>query len=145
MRKNIPQRCPHCNASMNEHPHTLNLGLCKALYYCAKKYKKNPFHIKELSTVQYCNFQVLRYWKLIEPHTIAGDRKGGWWRLTANGISFCQLQIMLPEKLWSYRGEVVKDSWIGERLVLITQVGKGYDYRKDYEENASGHNGIEFP
>jgi hypothetical protein len=145
MRNTNPQRCPHCDASMNEHPHTLNVGLCKALYYCARKYKKNPFHIKELSTVQYCNFQTLRYWGLIEHHVDEGDRKGGWWKLTATGIGFCQLTLRLPEKLWSYRGKRVKDSWVGERLVLITQVSKGYDYRGDYEHSARGLNGIEYP
>jgi hypothetical protein len=131
---------------MNEHPHKLNVGLCKSLYYCAKNYKKEPFKVSDLpSKVVYCNFQSLRYWGLIEPHIVAGDRKGVMWKVTARGIGFCRLDIKLPEKVWSYRGKLVPDSWKGEKMVLITQVGKGYDYRKDYEESASGHNGIEFP
>ena len=144
-RKAPPKRCPHCDASMNEHRHKLNVPLMKALYYVVKTYKKEPFHIKVLDTIAYCNFQSLRYWGLIEPHFEKGDRKGGQWKVTARGLGFCMLQSKLPEVVWSYRGKLVKDSWVGERMVLITQVGKGYDYRKDYEEVASGHNGIQFP
>ena len=144
-RKTTPKRCPHCDASMNEHRHKLNVPLMKALYYAVKTHKKEPFKVAELDKIAYCNFQSLRYWGLIEPHFEAGNRKGGMWKVTASGLGFCQLKTKLPEVLWSYRGKRVADSWKGEKYVLITQVGDGYDYRKDYEENASGHNGIQYP
>ena len=146
-RKAEPKRCPHCNASMNEHRHKLNKNLMKALYYVAKTYKKEPFNIKELDKVAYCNFQSLRYWGLIEPHFEKGDRKGGQWKVTANGLGFCMLQSKVPEVVWSYRGKIVPNSWEQDKSKwkLITQVDGGYDYRKDYEEVASGHNGISFP
>ena len=146
-RKAPPKKCEHCGASMNEHRHKLNVPLMKALYFCAKTYKKEPFKISQLDKVAYCNFQSLRYWGLIEPHFEKGDRKGGMWKVTPSGLGFCMLTSRVPEVLWSYRGKRVADSWEKDtsKWKLITQIDGGYDYCKDYEEVASGHNGIQFP
>lgn len=88
--------------------------LIKALYFCAKNYRENPFSISELDKLQNFNFNQLRSKGLIKKYSEKGNRKGGIWKVTTRGIRFCKLQPNLLEKFWVQQDEK-------EKYVLITQ------------------------
>lgn len=55
-----------------------------------------------LNHSQTCNFHKLRYWKLVE------KLGGGEWAITKDGYDFLDHKISVPEKVITYRGEVVR-------------------------------------
>ena len=120
-------KCPHCGAGMKAWWHTLSTGLVGALIIAiefVKKNNNNEFHLLndlQLSKTQYNNFQKLRLHGLVTQV----DNKGGYWLITARGGKFLRGEISIPERVQTFRNEVIGHS---KETVHIS------DYRNTFPE-----------
>lgn len=131
--------CDHCGAKIVEYPHTLNKGLMRALY---KVYRSGggPINLKNvlpsLTRNEWDNFQKLKYWNLVEQVIVDGSRKKGVWLITELGKKFVTGNISLPNKVWTFRGEIVK--YEGSNI-FIQDITDGYKFRPEYANESISH------
>jgi hypothetical protein len=122
--------CKLCGAKTVEYSHNINKGLCNAI---VKLY--NAGGMAQLSNIsltksEYCNFQKLKYWGLVDKITNIEKRgKGGEWMITKSGKDFVMGQCAIPEKAITYRGETIRHEGADTFIHLIIS---DYDYRPFY-------------
>ena len=118
-----------------EYKHGLSKGLCRSLIQIAIAFKDTKAHeIKDMG-LDYnhrCNFQKLRYWRLVEK---VGEQtgKGGLWRITETGKEFIQGKISLPKFVWTFRGVIAR--YEGE-YITIFDVTDGWKSRSQYAQES---------
>lgn len=132
--------CETCGAKLVEYKHGLSKGLCRSLIQVAVAFKDTKAHeIKDMG-LDYnhrCNFQKLRYWRLVEK---VGEQtgKGGLWRITETGKEFIQGKISLPKFVWTYRGKV--ERYDGEHITIF-DVSDGWKSRSEYAKESKVREG----
>jgi hypothetical protein len=98
------KKCKECGVKIVEHKHYLNLSLVKSLQIIFEKSEDQPIKISllPLTLVQVCNFQKLKYWKLVK------SLGGGEWKLTHKGGLFLNGTISIHRSVCTFRGTVTK-------------------------------------
>jgi len=137
-----PCKCPHCGASMKMHWHRISKGLAQTLVKFREVVvhggKFNKVHLTRdmnLTKNEYNNFQKLRYHGLVAKVKENGNRVEGYWLLTKRGNLFCKNQLMIPQKVQTFRNKIEKKS---EAFVNLEMVFKGvdmptWDMRDDFD------------
>lgn len=77
------------------------------------------------------NFQKLRYWNLIEPVMGENSRKGGYWKITNEGLRFLKGETTLLKQVKMYRNEIKLRFG---KVIFYNEISDGYLYREDYKE-----------
>ncbi len=95
-------RCPHCQAKMIEHSHTLNPSLAIALKKLIMHKKPAALSELDLTNNQYTNFQKLKYWGFVK-------NENGKWTALDRAIEFF-MNSPVPKYVYTYRGEVKRTS-----------------------------------
>lgn len=133
------RHCECCGAKMVEYRHRLNKGLCGALLKLFQAGGIAQISDLNLSKSQYCNFQKLKYWWLVEKVKHDDESKGGEWRLTNDGFNFIVGLIAMPEVAVSYRGERVR---VEGDYKLMGAIHGAYDYKPYYRKTAQALGGL---
>ena len=126
--------CPHCHAKTVTYHHRLNKGIVGALVSLYRASGTTPAKKSSLSltTVQYANFQKLRYWNLV------ARAEGSMWYVTEKGKDFL-LGGYAKKSVWTYRGTpCAPPDGFETSFVRLNELLPGYTYRKQYAEEAAG-------
>ena len=121
--------CECCGAKVVEYCHSLCKGQARALYLFAKAGGKSELKDLKFTHSQRCNFPKLRYWELVY-------KDDNTWHMTQKGMDFLRGNILLPKKVWTYRGEV--ERYEGDDT-SIQDVTGGWKWAEDYAREAVPH------
>lgn len=127
--------CPTCGTKNIEYMHTFNRSLARCLgrLYSRVKGIGKTVDIAHTKT-EYCNVTRLQFWKLIRSYkNEESDRKAGLWEITEEGIAFVEGTKAVYSKVTTRRSKVV--SYQGD-AIMFNDVSEGYQYRKDYRDQA---------
>jgi hypothetical protein len=131
--------CPTCGQGVEEHRHSLNVGIVEALLDFYKRFGKNPGRVSDVIKEhnKACNWQKLRYFGLTEIYvTTSNARKRGWWRVTSLGEEFILGKVKIQRMVWTFNAKILR----GEgAFVSISDVIEGYMYRLDYADVSQPH------
>lgn len=125
------KHCQTCGAKTVEYRHKLNKGLTGALIKLYEHRGSGLLSEMGMTTNQFCNFQKLRYWRLVEK--IDDEGRGGQWCLTQHGLDFITGLDQARECAISYRGEAIRTE--GKYIDLKNVVGD-YDFKPYYAKTA---------
>lgn len=128
--KNI---CKCCGAKIVQYRHTLSPILIVGLR-ALEKAGGGPINIKDLNLERtaWDNFQKLKYFGLVKKAD-ESMTKGGTWIITNLGKNFLNGNISVPKSIWTYRGNISKQSEIS---ITIDQVKGKTRNRIDYAKDA---------
>jgi hypothetical protein len=138
---NEHQRCPYCDAKLNNRTERLTKGLCKTLIKFWHK-SLNGTRARHLlkacgfTTSEINNFQKLRYFGLVEKTSTSGV-----WRMTPLGEQFAMNCCDVPVYVEVYRNEVKTRSTETASITAILQTEPYWLQRQDYVMSASSSDG----
>ena len=96
------------------HRHSFNGPLAGILLKVAVKFSVGqPFHLQrdlDLCKSEYCNFQKLRYWGLVDKYCESGRRKGGYWCLDPYVEVVLYNEVTLAKWVETFNNEVIQRS-----------------------------------
>lgn len=127
--------CEHCGHKSVEYKFGFNKGLAaflSKLYLAGKPCRTNDL---DLTYAQRTNSQKLRYWGLAVPHENEESKiKKGVWVITQKGRDFVEHELQIHKHVIMCNNKLVK--YEGD-MIWFNDVSDGYQYRKDYQEQAS--------
>lgn len=124
--------CAHCGAKSVVYRYNFNKGFARALYKAAK-HGPGPFNLSDLklSNPQYAVFYRMKYWGVIEPVKLEGDRKAGVHQMTQKGFDFLRGKISIPRTCFIRTREAIGFS---DEHIYFRDVTDGYEYVEDYKD-----------
>lgn len=134
--------CSCCGAPVVEYKHALSLGMVEILWIAYAEGNgdwRQPFKVSNNESFTYsqrCNFQKLRYWRLVE------KTDEGWWQTTPLAEEFLRGEASLPARAWTYRGQIARERTDAEELVTIQSIApeRQLPGRRDYASTAQAAN-----
>lgn len=129
--------CPHCHQSIQQNKQVFSKALGEILLKaaCAYPYGK-PFHLQndlKLTKSEYCNFQKLRYFGLVEKSYEEGVREGGKWKLTSLTRYFIN-GSRIPRVKWTFNNQVVEAS--KDDLITLSEAIGSFEVPAQWAEKA---------
>lgn len=145
-----PKTCPTCGSNVRKYKRKLNIDLCLALMEIYKFYR---YHESQPDLIDFTDatvifknnprflaiFKQLLYWDLIEHQqvpVIVGKKNPkevlkkipNMYRLSENGIKFCQREIGVPSTAVLYKGQVIAHILTAVTLEqILEEYGVVYD------------------
>lgn len=123
--------CHECKAKHIAYKFHLHSWLIDVLHKIAVQTQPAFLRELDLTNTQWTNAQKLSYWGFIEPLTMKGQRRHGYWFLTEKGRQFLngslrvnKIAVMRDNKLLRYEGPLV-DSSLADYVV---------ETRPDYQQ-----------
>jgi len=121
---------------MVEYRFSFNKGIAAVLGKLCRAGGPVELRTLNLTSSEWTNAQKVRYWGLAESVKHEGDRKGGWWKITAKGKDFVEGRIKIQRMVVMYRNQFVR--YCGDET-SFSEIHPGYMYRPDYSETAVPH------
>ena len=123
MKKGI--RCPYCGRFVKSYKRSLTSSMATALLLIYRKYKKDSaiferepqwIHIEEFLKNSYCPASIrgdvakLQHWGLLiakKGLREDGSSRNGYYKITKDGISFCQGTKLVPASITCFNNKVI--------------------------------------